>query len=240
MGGIRTYKKPDANSTSQLYKMYTRLQSAEEGIDTQDSPSIEIRFKQRSKTAAIAKGFALLLAASFAVWGMLDVFTRVMGAMTDPSKRCWCGDTNEEAIRMGCVYDHLAVDWLQPRCVDAALTREFDAAGPGPNGTWSYYVRNNIPPFSPAFVAVAASQVDELARQGRSYYATTEWHVEHCLFTWRKQFRAIRGKVELEPWNDHEEHVEHCRRKIMDILRRGIPLNGRGSKIPGTNRHTEE
>ncbi|KUJ10864.1 uncharacterized protein LY89DRAFT_557517, partial [Mollisia scopiformis] len=117
---------------------------------------------------------------------------------------CWCGTSDAEAIAMGCKYDHLAVDWLPPHCIDEELTAEFDRAGPGPLGAWDYYADRN------GTVRLSDTIIDQYAMAATNYYTTVEWHMAHCIYVWRKQFRTkFTGKI-VEPWNDKEEHIMHC------------------------------
>lgn len=51
---------------------------------------------------------------------------------------CSCGKSVAEAIANGCKYDLLASAWLPEQCRDDELTAEFNKAGPGPNGEWTY------------------------------------------------------------------------------------------------------
>ncbi|PYI06678.1 hypothetical protein BO78DRAFT_294227, partial [Aspergillus sclerotiicarbonarius CBS 121057] len=121
---------------------------------------------------------------------------------THPS--CWCGTSDQEALAMGCRYDHLAVDWLPPHCIDDELTAEFDLSGPGPDGEWPYFKHHN------GTGPVGTAELDGYAEAAVDYYTTRQWHIAHCVFTWRKQFRArFTGKM-VEPWNDNEEHIVHC------------------------------
>ncbi|OAL02745.1 hypothetical protein IQ06DRAFT_303396 [Phaeosphaeriaceae sp. SRC1lsM3a] len=190
-----------------------------------------------------------------AVWGLFDMVTLMMEyAQRDllvlPNNsppQCWCGTHNDEAAAMGCVYDHIAVDWLPPHCHDADLVAEFDTSGPSTsNKTWPYYRAESRSILGPVFVPVnedSVTTIDTLARRGEDYWATTEWHIAHCLFTWRKQVRFqsqdIEGRL-VEPWNTKEAHVKHCSDYIWDVVRTGRPLDEINTFIPGTARHIDE
>lgn len=77
---------------------------------------------------------------------------------------------------MGCRYDHLAVDWLPDHCIDDELTTGFDHAGPGHNGSWHYWtLRRFGEPVSP-------EEIDNYAETATDYWATREWHIQHCIF----------------------------------------------------------
>jgi hypothetical protein len=132
---------------------------------------------------------------------------------------------------MGCIYDHIAVDWLPLRCHDTELVAEFDAMG------WRYYrgTQLNLIPEDDG------ATIDALARDGEDYWTTTEWHVAHCLFTWRKQVRIGEGRsVEVEPWSAKDGHVKHCSEYIWNVIRHARPLDEVDTIIPGTDRHVNE
>ncbi|OIW34634.1 hypothetical protein CONLIGDRAFT_675602 [Coniochaeta ligniaria NRRL 30616] len=136
---------------------------------------------------------------------------------------------------MGCRYDHIAVDWLPPHCIDDELTSEFDGAGP--NGTWPYFKLEGVSLLGASYVPIEANEIEKLAREGRDYYATRSWHVAHCMFTWRKQFRSRFSDGSMEPWNNKEGHIKHCSMYIMDMLQKGQRLDEVDTFIPGKARH---
>lgn len=139
---------------------------------------------------------------------------------------------------MGCRYDHIAVDWLPPHCIDDELATEFDGAGP--NGTWSYFKLNGISLSGSSYVPINAHEIDDLAKEGIDYYATREWHIAHCMFIWRKQFRSMSRGRSMEPWNNKEGHIKHCSTYIMDALKKGQSLDEVDTFIPGNARHDGE
>jgi hypothetical protein len=135
---------------------------------------------------------------------------------------------------MGCLYDHLAVDWLPVHCIDAELTAEFDRSGPGPNGSWLYFNDRK------GSDIISDREIDNYAVAATSYYTTREWHIAHCIFTWRKEFRSrSTGKI-LEPWNESEEHIMHCGMYFLDSIRFKKELSEIETLIPGKSRHARE
>lgn len=188
-----------------------------------------------------------------AFWGLVDILSHtshqasllLVAAPSNDAPPCWCGTSNQEAIAMGCIYDHIAVDWLPAHCHDADLVAEFDASGPAPpNGTWPYYRAKSHGMLGTQFAPVdTTTAIDALARDGEDYWATVEWHVAHCLFTWRKQVRfehdGERASV-VEPWNSHEAHVRHCDKYIWNVIKNRRPLDEIDTIIPGKSRHVDE
>ncbi|KAK8078951.1 hypothetical protein PG994_002758 [Apiospora phragmitis] len=183
-----------------------------------------------------------------AIWGAIDASSRglqlarsvLRGENRSP---CWCGTSDEEAVAMGCIWDHIAVDWLPPHCVDPALVAEFDVAGSGPAGAWPYYISDlqKVALLTETQrTPVNLTDIDRLAREGREYWTTVEWHISHCLFTWRKQVRSAGGGVSVEPWNDKEAHASHCSEYIWNVVRTGRPLDEVSTVILGKDRHVDE
>ncbi|KAH8805172.1 hypothetical protein F5884DRAFT_708406 [Xylogone sp. PMI_703] len=123
---------------------------------------------------------------------------------------CNCGHSVDEAISMGCKYDPLAAAWLPDHCRDKELSEEFDKAGPGPNGSWSYYSDK---------YGTRQLNVTEISyyanNRSAQYWSTYEWHVVHCIFYWRKQFRARFTGVTVEKRFDTEAHIKHCGKMFM-------------------------
>lgn len=143
---------------------------------------------------------------------------------------------------MGCRYDHIAVDWLPDSCIDKDLVVEFDGSGPGADGSWPYFELGNSTEVGglPNFLPINSTDIDDFAKAGRLYFATREWHILHCMFTWRKQFRARFVAANVEPWNNHEEHIQHCSDYIMRTVRWRLSKDIVDTQILGVDRHTRE
>lgn len=180
---------------------------------------------------------------ALAVWGFLDgsrrAFESIEASLKTARPNCWCGSTDAEAMAMGCRYDQIAVDWLPEYCIDNDLVAEFDASGPDANGSWPYF--EPITMFGSEnetdFVRIDNAEIDSFAREGRGYYATREWHVLHCMFTWRKQFRARFQAEKVEPWNNHEGHIKHCSEYIISAVKWRLEADVVETHILGVNRH---
>ncbi|RAK98813.1 uncharacterized protein BO80DRAFT_325380, partial [Aspergillus ibericus CBS 121593] len=122
---------------------------------------------------------------------------------------CDCGNTIDEALHLNCIYDSLATAWLPPHCRDAELTAQFDQAGPGPNGEWSYYLDEN------GTIPLTNSEIALLGETGGSFWSTREWHIAHCVFYWQKYYRMRDTGTVMEARFGSLSHVEHCSRLIM-------------------------
>lgn len=134
---------------------------------------------------------------------------------------CDCGDTIGEAEAMGCRYDPLSVSWLPPQCRDDELTAEFNQAGPG--GEWPYWADREMTQ------PLTIEQLGELAAkpiQDAQFWTTFGWHVNHCSFYWRKEWRMRARGLEVEHRYDRESHIKHCHMAFMART----PLNETNTK----------
>lgn len=124
---------------------------------------------------------------------------------TTPLGTCNCGNSVAEARSLGCQFDILASAWLPEHCRDDELTTEFQHSGDGPDGTWLYWLDSNHTQ------QISVDELGDRADQSEfRFYSTTEWHVVHCLFYWRKQQRARTNGISVEPRFDTEQHINHC------------------------------
>lgn len=132
-------------------------------------------------------------------------------ASNDERVSCNCGNSVAEALLKGCKYDLLASAWLPEACRDEALTDEFNRSGPGPNGTWKYYVDEmGTSSLDPAEVELLADS------RGQLYWTTFEWHVVHCYFYWLKLHRSRFTGRTVEGRYDNEKHIRHCGKLFLD------------------------
>ncbi|KAK0714688.1 hypothetical protein B0H67DRAFT_578809 [Lasiosphaeris hirsuta] len=124
---------------------------------------------------------------------------------------CDCGSSIQEALSLGCVYDMLATAWLPLSCRDDALTAEFDRAGPGPDGAWSYFADEE------GAIPLTISEVAALGGTGNNtFWASRQWHVVHCLFYWQKLWRMRNTGAIMEERFDNMAHIRHCGTLILN------------------------
>lgn len=117
---------------------------------------------------------------------------------------CDCGKSIEEAQAMGCTYSQMAAAWLPPHCRDEELEEDFNHAGPGEDGAWSYWHDQN------ATHPLALEEIGMLAGTDTRYWSTARWHISHCVYYWLKGYRLAKTGVILEPRYDGEFHMRHC------------------------------
>lgn len=151
----------------------------------------------------LLKGCVLVLA----IYGFVNLVLSVEVAFrqTKHDNWCDCGESISEAISKGCKFDHLAGAWLPAHCRDDELSAEFNKAGPGPDGQWQYWLdKNGSLPVHPDEIGLVATTESDVV------WTTTDWHVAHCAYYWRKQFRSKKNGVVLEEKYDNEDHIRHC------------------------------
>ena len=147
-------------------------------------------------TVALLTAWAFI--SSIALFGVSPV--------RDPqSLSCSCGgSTVAEALSRGCIFTELAIAWLPPHCIDFELAEEFGRSGPGPEGEWEYWAdANRTVPLSNAELAM-------LGENDGLFWTTQDWHITHCTFNWRKQYRQRQTGVTMERRSSGLEHIDHC------------------------------
>ena len=123
---------------------------------------------------------------------------------------CSCGTSTRQALAMGCAFDQLAVAWLPRHCQDEELTKQFEHAGPGVDGAWTYYADDK------GQQILNVTEVSLLADSGKPFFGTEQWHVMHCNYSWRKQLRAPNTGCAIEDRYYKIQHVEHCGMLVAD------------------------
>ena len=117
---------------------------------------------------------------------------------------CYCGKSVEEAKTRKCTFDPIAAAWLPPACIDAELMEEFNHAGPGPNGSWQYWSDFN------RTMEYSLEEVAILPDVNGKFYVTHDWHIKHCTYNWRKQYRSRMTRVHLDARSGGYGHIGHC------------------------------
>ena len=93
------------------------------------------------------------------------------------------------------------------------LADEFDNAGP--EGGWPYWADIN------GTIPLTREEVGAIADiPGGVFYTSQEWHVMHCMYTWRKHYRSKWTGVTVERRSNGLDHIHHCE----GIVTAGHPL----------------
>jgi hypothetical protein len=200
------------------------------GMDL-DHPSTTQKPNALKTTLAIA---AKVVCVVLALWGLASLVRIPMSAKhlpprfePDISTSCSCGGTTvAEAMSRGCIFTPLSLSWLPPHCIDQELSDEFDRSGPGPDGAWEYWADRHRK------VPLNRTEMGLLADNDGVFFATQEWHITHCTFTWRKHYRQKWTGVTVERRSNGLDHIGHCedvfkvRGPLQDIMTiAGVALN---------------
>lgn len=161
-----------------------------------------------------------LCIATLVIWAIIDLGLRAYTSFTAPPKTCYCGKTPEDAIAMGCTYDHLAGAWLPQHCYDEGLVKIFEDPKEVGIHNWTYTIwpdiHNEISIQDVSLRGCIPSETEnpDVCAVG----ITTDWHMTHCLYLWWKLARSqSNGKVASERYRD-EHHVRHCVRAMMEKM----------------------
>ncbi|KAI5918038.1 hypothetical protein F4810DRAFT_609597 [Camillea tinctor] len=234
--------------TQESSPAYASLPDNEEGKINDDTSDIEPRSRITSRSWWLVSVLFRILVSLLALYGLLSLLYTVIPEQT---RSCNCGETVEEALANGCVYDSLAAAWLPPHCRSAAITEEFESVGPNEpdrwGNTWGYWAdKNKTQPMSLEEV----SMLPESARRGGQvfFYSTHEWHVKHCIYYWRKMWESSRrargfpgsggeaGELVIEKRYDTLMHIEHC---MAMLVKQGVPLDSVAAEA-GVALHSDE
>ncbi|KAI2637854.1 hypothetical protein GGS26DRAFT_588223 [Hypomontagnella submonticulosa] len=202
----------DGLQSSDVESEETLLRGDSDIPRTSRSPSILRRVAMISGRIVI-----ILLSA----WGLISLYNTVayfIAQSHNPPERfaaplypsCSCGGTTvAEAKRRGCIFTPLAIAWLPSHCVDMELSDDFDKQGPGQNGEWDYWSDINMTR------RLTREEVGDLADHNGVFYATQDWHVTHCVYTWMKHYRSKWTGVTIERRSNGLDHIGHCK----DVLK---------------------
>ncbi|TLS29004.1 hypothetical protein PpBr36_02071 [Pyricularia pennisetigena] len=139
-----------------------------------------------------------------------------------------CGYTAAEAVSRGCVFEEFDMRWEHPSCIDHELADEYRRMGAEPDGSWTYMVDDHtategVPINELRRRPVNATELSMYVGPGKVAYASMRHHLTHCIFRWRKQFRApFKGTRWPSAPGWEENHIKHC----MDVIlnKRDLPL----------------
>lgn len=194
------------------------MAQAELLLDAETMNTTSLRFTQdsqrwRTRAWRVASFLARLTSVSLALFGLfrLSIDSWKFATRSGDLRSCACGSTVDEAIANGCKYDPIATAWLPDHCRDDELIEEFNHAGPGPNGEWTYYSDWN---------KTSTYTLEEVARlpDKHAYFFTThEWHVKHCTYEWARQWRKTQLGTTIPKRSDSRGHIQHC--EMMFLLR---------------------
>jgi hypothetical protein len=119
-----------------------------------------------------------------------------------PSEWAHCGNTTIEARTNGCILDFIAGAWVPPACYDSELEAEFLSLS-----EWHWF----------ADAAGAEELSFEFIKETggpNPIYVSTEYHRQHCAYTWLKLHRAVILHVPIDTHIGGYLHSRHCSRGL--------------------------
>ena len=123
-----------------------------------------------------------------------------------------CGHTPSEAVARGCIFDVMTTSWQHPDCFDAELNAETTAM----HSPWPFYWSSGPPNERPTPEMLNLIPLEELGFYEGVFWATREYHVWHCTYTWRQMHRAVEKGRKLDGFLLNYEHTAHCGRLIIN------------------------
>ncbi|KAM3072213.1 hypothetical protein ACMFMG_008671 [Clarireedia jacksonii] len=167
--------------------------------------------------STIAKMLGVAILFALAMYGLYSISQAAYRAYRSHvmvrEARCECkGNTPEESIANGCMFDGLAMIWLPSQCRDDEISAEFATMGDGPGGSWKYYDDPELT------IELPLGEVMMRAWErtpGTSVYMQTRWHITHCIMSWRREHRSYIDGKHLDPFAQGEGHIKHCGMKIL-------------------------
>jgi len=209
-------KQPEVDDGSKAN--YSFLRESSEESPSPDNELHVAYFPQRKNNIY---HYLVLLTKSvlviFAFWGICGLRQSAISLKAHEPVSCSCGGTTvAEAVSRGCVFTPLALAWLPPQCLDMELSDEFDKLGPLPGGEWPYWADRN------GTTRISREEMGLLADVNGAFYTTQEWHIMHCMYTWRKHYRSKFTGVTIEKRSGGIDHIHHCEGIVLDR----VPLEG--------------
>ncbi|PSS28069.1 hypothetical protein M430DRAFT_113475, partial [Amorphotheca resinae ATCC 22711] len=212
MDHVKWFKKTVAANQSDTQKSdeaaYSHLLQSSDDDSTFENEKGIVEQAQTAKARRLNRFFVLFsksVLIIFALWGVFNIGRYSVRAIW-PKKpvSCSCGGTTVvEAKARGCIFTPLAIAWLPPQCLDMELADEFDQIGP--EGGWPYYADLN------GTIPLTREEVGAIADiPGGVFYTTQEWHIMHCMYTWRKHYRSKFTGVTIEQRSNGLKHIHHC------------------------------
>jgi hypothetical protein len=132
-----------------------------------------------------------------------------------PKEAKHCGPNAATAIAKGCHLDIISFTWLPHECYDAELSAEFMSMK---HWTWS------LDPNGTALVTqdrVLGGEVD-------NGWVTWEYHLTHCLYTWKKLVRHLERGGAMDWYVMAYDHTRHCSKLL---LQEGVDRNDYNSEF---------
>ena len=119
-------------------------------------------------------------------------------------KATTCGSSVEEALELGCSFDIMSYAYYPPSCWDPVLHNEF-VREYSQDWKWS------------TFDSEPLSTEEVLQGNHTNVLALEVWHKYHCLYEWRRLFRAVAFQRPLDEKLGNYGHASHCSKTLLSV-----------------------
>lgn len=211
---MKLFKQMTSSNKTDTHGDKANYSLLHESSDDGQSLDSDLDATRNSKAKFKSGHYLVLLVKSvligFAFWGLCNLGQLTISKFPKPVS-CSCGGTTvAEALSRGCIFTPLALGWLPPQCLDMELSDDFDKQGPLPGGEWPYWAELN------GTTRLTREEMGLLAEVGGVFYTTQEWHIMHCMYTWRKHYRSKFTGVTVERRSNGIDHIHHCEGIVLD------------------------
>ena len=110
-----------------------------------------------------------------------------------------CGLSRESAQNAGCLWSAMTFAWYPPACYDKEVEDEFLGVS-----DWQWYASDNLSTeYKLPVGAVLRGDI-------RKAYMNRTFHKMHCLYSFKKLYRAMLGLALSDNYILRSGHMEHC------------------------------
>lgn len=117
-----------------------------------------------------------------------------------------CPTNMAAALEANCTFDPISFSWLPAPCTDTELIIQFLEL-PRPS-SWMWYADQA------GTEPLPSDEVLEGRHDG--VFVSSEYHVLHCTYMWRKMHRALLNGRSIDSYIGDYSHTEHCEGMIHD------------------------
>lgn len=114
-----------------------------------------------------------------------------------------CGQSPEDAVEAGCVFDLMSFAWIYPVCVDEELTTEFLKLK-----DWAWW--------TDADGSEEVAQDEVALGRHKEIFVTWEYQLQQCVYLWKKIQRAAADRDQLDTFTLDPDHTAQCIEMLLD------------------------
>ena len=117
-----------------------------------------------------------------------------------------CGPSRIEAQEKKCRFDPMSFSWLPPACFDEELTNDFLH-----REEWHWFRTQ---------MGTGEVSMEEVIRgEENQLFVSSEYHVAHCAYMWRKLHRALAKGQLVDSYIGSYNHTKHCDHMLLEAVR---------------------